>query len=162
MINGLVAPPLREDLLQEAIVYLWHAEEEDPGRDETWYLHGCRLHLQNVMRLGRSLNSFKRSWAQVLNREGTVDGVHFPTQAEPTESFLDDYIVDDFIARLVESLTPQEMETLLCLMDGWSARETAKRLTVSHTMVNRHRSRIAMMASKLGIAPSRNRAPSQS
>ena len=160
-LHGIVArmapPLLREDLMQEAMVHLWRAEEQDPGRDEVWYLHGCRMHLQNFLRLGRSVDSWKHFRRQALQWAETEDGGILPLPAEPTESLWDEVSVNDTMARLVQWLTPQEKDTLRCLMDGLSARETAKRLDLSHTMVNRHRSRIANLALKLGIAPSQTR-----
>ncbi len=55
IVTSLVPPPLREDLMQEAMVHLWRSEQQHPGNSEAWYLQGCRFHLQNVLRHGRSL-----------------------------------------------------------------------------------------------------------
>jgi len=158
MVNRLAPPPLRDDLMQEAMVHLWRAEEQDPGRDEIWYLQGCRLHLQNFLRQGRSVDSWKRFQSQIPNRERLEDGIPLFESEELNTSLWDEASVNDFMAELMQWLTQQEKETLRCLMDGLSARETAKRLNVSHTLVNRHRSRIANLALKLGIAPSPNKA----
>ena len=142
--------------MQEAMVHLWRAEEEDPGRDEIWYLQGCRFHLQNFLRQGRSVDSFKRFRTQLFDEEEAADVFSLFELSEPDRSPWDEASFNDFVAVLEEWLTPHEKETLRCLMDGLSARETARRLDLSHTMVNRHRSRIAALALKLGIAPPRN------
>ena len=158
IVNHLVPPLLREDLMQEAMVHLWRAEEQDPGRDEIWYLQSCRLHLQNYVRLGRSVDSWKRFHSRLLEEDHTVEGFPASPQAEVAESVWDEFGVNDLLAKLVQWLTPREKDTLHCLMDGLSARETARRLGLSHTVINRHRSRIASLALKLGVAPTRNRA----
>jgi DNA-directed RNA polymerase specialized sigma24 family protein len=146
--------------MQEAMIHLWRMEEQDPGKDEGWYLNGCRFYLQNFLRLGRSVDSLKHFRAQVLNRDQAqdgLDGFNLLESAEPNGSLWDEVSVNDFMAELSQWLTAQEKEILLCLMDGLSARETAERLDISHTLVNRHRSQIAKLAMKLGIAPSGNR-----
>ena len=157
IVDRLAPPPLREDLMQEAMIHLWHMEEQAPGQDEVWYLQGCRFHLQNFLRQGRSVDSLKHVRDRVLNREQSGDGFNLVEPGEPNGSVWDEVSVQDSTAAISQWLTPREQETLRCLMDGLSARETARRLKVSHTMVNRHRAQIATLALKLGIAPSRNR-----
>lgn len=162
MVQRLAPPPLREDLVQESMVHLWRTEEQYPGKCEAWYLQSCRFHLQNFLRRGRSLDSWKHCGAQVCCREQSAEGFQLfePAEtngSETNESLLDEVSVNDFLAKLSQWLTPSERDSLLCLMDGLTARESAKRLNVSHTLVNRHRSQIAALALKLGIAPSRNR-----
>jgi RNA polymerase sigma factor (sigma-70 family) len=148
---------LYQDLMQEAMIHLWHLEEQDPSRNEAWYLQGCRFHLQNSLRQGRSVDSLKHFRSRVLHREQTPEGDSLFEPAEPMGSLLEEVSVNDSLAELCRWLTPPEQETLLCLMEGLTARESAKRLNVSHTLVNRHRSHIAKLALKLGIAPSRTR-----
>ena len=58
------------------------------------------------------------------------------------------------IARLlVGSLGPREGEVLAYLADGFSVREIAARLQISHTSVIRDRQKIAAAAVKLGVEP---------
>jgi DNA-directed RNA polymerase specialized sigma24 family protein len=35
----------REDLLQEALVYVWSRERRFPEQQRSWYLQGVRFHL---------------------------------------------------------------------------------------------------------------------
>ena len=147
----------QDDLMQEALFHLWQQETECPGQSPHWYLQSCRFHLQNFLRQGRSVDSMKRFRAQVLRREQPDDGMNLVEPEDPNGSLWDEVSANDFMAELSQWLTLQEKDTLLCLMDGLTARETAKRLDVSHTLVNRHRSRIASLALKLGVEPSRNR-----
>jgi RNA polymerase sigma factor (sigma-70 family) len=157
IVQRLAPPPLREDLVQESMVHLWRTEEQYPGRCEAWYLQSCRFHLQNFLRQGRSVDSHKRYGAQALNQDPADDEFQLFEPMETNETLVDEVSVNDFMAELSEWLAPAEKDTLRCLMDGLTARETARLLNVSHTLVNRHRSRIADLAVKLGITPPRRR-----
>ena len=158
-LHGIVArlapPPLREDLMQEAMVHLWRLELRTPGRKEVWYLQGCRFHLQNLVRQGRSVDSVKRFRTQVLDQEPTTDE-SFVEQSNTNGSVWEEISVNDLMTTLSLWLTPQERETLAYLMDGLSAREVARRLNVSHTIVNRYRCRIASLAVKMEGVPQCN------
>jgi DNA-directed RNA polymerase specialized sigma24 family protein len=146
-----------DDLMQEALLHMWRQETECPGESPQWYLQSCRFHLQNFLRQGRSVDSLKRLRSQVVHRDQPVDGLDTFEREDPNGSLWDEVNVNDYMAQLSQWLTPQEKDTLRCLMDGLTARETARRLNVSHTLVNRHRSRIASLAVKLGITPSRTK-----
>jgi DNA-directed RNA polymerase specialized sigma24 family protein len=149
-----------EDLMQEALFHLWRQETTCPGQSAYWYLQSCRFHLQNFLRHGRSVDSLKRLRDQVFQCEGAADGFDPVEAGNPVASGWDEVSVNDFMAELSQWLTPLEKDTLRCLMDGLTARETARRLNVSHTQVNRHRSRIASLALKLGMThPRNNREP---
>jgi DNA-directed RNA polymerase specialized sigma24 family protein len=137
--------------MQEAMVHLWRLELRTPGRKEVWYLQGCRFHLQNLVRQGRSVDSLKRFQTPVLDYEEGADGS--VERSNTNGSVWEEISVNDLMAALSLWLTPQEKETLLYLMDGLSAREVARRLNVSHTIVNRHRCRIANLAVKMEIVP---------
>lgn len=164
IVSRLAPSSLREDLIQEAMIHLWHMEEEEPGRNELWYLQGCRFHLQNVLRQGRSVDSLKRFGAQVLSSEQAADECTLGELAEPNESLWEEVSANDFLTELSYWLTAEEKETLVCLMEGLTARETAKRLNVSHTMVNRYQSALLRTGPATGPAwrkkrescPSRN------
>src|SRR6266446_3938556 len=54
-------PHLQQDLMQECLLHLWQLEGKRPGRTRSWYLQGCRFHLQHCLVSGRSLDSLKRS-----------------------------------------------------------------------------------------------------
>ena len=161
IVSQLAPKTLREDLMQEAMVHLWRSEGRHPGRKEAWHLQGCRLHLQNLLRRGRSVDSYKRMRAHNLNGDAVSDGAEAFEGVDLTVSCRDEVSASDFLSRLTQRLLPQERATLGCLMDGLSARETANVLALSHTMINRHRSRIASLATKLGLA-SPTRQPNES
>src|SRR6266481_3615708 len=52
---------LQQDLFQECLLHLWKLERSRPGRTRSWYLQGCRFHLQHCLVSGRSLDSLKRA-----------------------------------------------------------------------------------------------------
>ena len=153
IVQRLAPAPLREDLVQESMVHLWRTEEQYPGRCEAWYLQSCRFHLQNFLRQGRSVDSHKRYGAQALNQDPADDEFQLFEPTETNETLVDEVSVNDFMAELFRWLTLSEKETLRCLMEGLTDRESAKWLNVSHTLVNRHRARIAGIALKWGLRP---------
>jgi RNA polymerase sigma factor (sigma-70 family) len=154
IVERLAPPALHDDLMQEALVHLWRAEERHPGQRESWYLQGCRFHLQNHLRQGRSVDSIKHHHAQTPNPASADDGTGLSSLPEPDGAFWEEISARDMIAALSRRLTPREKDTLLGFADGLTAREIGKRLGISHTLVNRFRQRIAASASELGISTS--------
>ena len=59
-------PALRDDLLQEARLHLWRMEIQNPGRSTSWYLQSCRFRIQHYLAAGKSVDSVKRRWQQLL------------------------------------------------------------------------------------------------
>jgi RNA polymerase sigma factor (sigma-70 family) len=141
----------REDLVQEAIIHLWQKEIRCPGQSQAWYLRSCRFHLCNWLRHGRSVDSPKHRGARSATQE--EDG---PSEVPWDERTSDESPVEVVCGREITSLlskwlTDREKQVFDCLADGFSARETAKYLKVSHTWVNQQRRRIASLALQLGL-----------
>ncbi len=138
---------LRDDLLQEALIHLWLTQARRPAQTRSWYLQSCKFHLQHYLASGRSVDSTKRSAGQL----------QFAPNAE--EDFFDDsdagntvftsVSARDIISLLSRHLLPQEKAVLLCLADGLGPREIGLRLQMSHTMVIKHRRRIAVLLTRL-------------
>ena len=140
---------LEEDLIQEAIIHLWLREKEHPGQRQSWYIQSCRLHLQNFLRKGRSVDGGKRRHAAGL----PID----PATQDDLETRVDDALLSlvcarDLVAELGKWLTPVEKEILSLAHDGLSLREIGERLNLSHTSVLRHRRSIALLTRWLGLA----------
>lgn len=150
----------QEDMLQEALIHLWRLEERRPGQSVAWYLQGCRYHLQNWLRLGRSIDSVKRSRACVRDGATDDDSEGLLAQLGINSLLWDEVSTNDIISLLSGLLDSQEREVLFCLVDGFSARETAERLNASHTWVGKCRRKIAILALELGLAPHGKRAES--
>lgn len=156
--RAAVNPSLHDDLMQEALVHLWQQELQRPGQRPSWYLQSCRYHLQNHLQLGRSIDSLKRCGGSPLSlgQNGTED----PEDETPDDGagVFAEVSAADMVALLTESLTPVEERILALLLNGFSLRETAVRLKLSHPAVAKHRRRMARMAALLGIAPAQGSA----
>ena len=146
---------MHEDLMQEALIHLWQREQEYPSQRQAWYLQSCRLHLHNYLRLGRSVDSPKRLDAATPELPQSDDPDEPLDPLDAHGEFLDEVIARDLISALSLWLTPTETQVLGCLAVGLSAREIARRTGFSHTRINQCRRRIAMLAVKFGITPSR-------
>jgi DNA-directed RNA polymerase specialized sigma24 family protein len=144
---------LREDLLQEARVHLWLRQKYVPGQTRSWYLQSCRFFLQNLLRNGRSLDSIKRN-ARVCPVSEAAD----EDEAERLHQVDDDPVLGMVSAReiartLQKSLTPAEHSVFTGLAEGKGIREIASCLHVSHTSVQRLRTKIVAVALRLGVEP---------
>jgi RNA polymerase sigma factor (sigma-70 family) len=143
---------LDEDLLQEAIIHLWLRAEERPGQQRSWYIHSCRLHLQNVLRKGRSVDGGKRRHAV-----GLAIGVVQQNDLEPPadDTLLSLVCARDLVAELFKWLAPLEKQILCLSHDGLSSREIGERLNLSHTSIIRRQRNVAALARRLDLeAPS--------
>lgn len=135
-----------DDLIQEASVHLWQRMERQPGQRRSWYLQSCFDHLRNFIRRGRSVDSFRRQ-QPVAAGVGVVAGVDDRPASD--EDVVASVCAQDLVQELSKWLTPAERQTLLCLAEGMSLRETAVRLGTSHTTINKHRRKIEVLAVKL-------------
>ncbi len=147
---------VHDDLAQEVFIHLWLRETQCPGQTQSWYLQSCRFFLQNHLRVGRSVDSHRhhRDHCSTTATDEFVDasadesgvGGSIPAQVSARE----------IVSLLAKWLTPLERQILGFLAEGFSVREIAARLNVSHTSVIRCRRRIAALALKLGIEPPPN------
>lgn len=143
-------PAWHDDLMQEALLHWWRLHQERPNQLPAWYVQGCRFHLRNYLRRGRSVDSERRAWRQTQWASGVDDDGDMELP-DTGESVWREISANDLISTLSLWLTRDEEAVLHCLADGLSARETALRLNCSHTMVNRWRHRIADVAVQLGV-----------
>jgi RNA polymerase sigma factor (sigma-70 family) len=161
-------PAMLQDLIQEAAVHLWQRLEQHPGQQRSWYLQSCRDHLRNYLRQGRSVDSPRRQ--QFLRMDG-VPAEMVADLSPSEEDVLNSVCARDLIEELLKVLAPPEQQTLNCLAEGLSLRETAVRLATSHTTVNKHRRKIEVLVMKLSqtqsahptdIPPAANGRPARS
>jgi len=144
---------LREDLLQEALIHLWVTEVGRPGQTRSWYLQSCKFHLLHYLAAGRSVDSAKRragQW-QAANESDGPNG--FIDEADSGNSVFAWVSARDLISLLSPQLAHQERAVLACFADGLGLREIGRRLKISHTMVLRHRRKIASVLSRLEKPP---------
>ena len=142
---------LREDLLQEATVHLWLTEIRRPGQTRSWYLQSCRFHLQHYLNSGRSIDSAKR-WRDQLVLNGHPSENEFATEpGDAGNSVLTSVSAREIMSLLAPLLSHQEQAVLDCLADGLGPRDIGRKLELSHTMVIRHRRKIASLFTRLEL-----------
>jgi DNA-directed RNA polymerase specialized sigma24 family protein len=154
-------PSLQEDFFQEARLRLWHLRQRSPGQRESWYLHGCELHLRNLTRAGRSIDSIKRGFGLgplVPLRQDQPDDDNdssglFVADVSPFA----EVSARDMVRELSGWLESVDRRILELLSNGFTAREVGEDLGLSHTCINNRRRRIAAVATRLGITSARER-----
>lgn len=150
MIRKLTANgALREDMLQEALIHLWLAEIGRPGQTRSWYLQSCKFHLLHYLSAGRSIDSSKRRSGQLLLVEDDPTPNGFHEHEDSSGSVLASVSARDIMAQLSPQLSRQERAVLECFADGFGLREIGRKLKISHTMVIRHRRKIAALLRRL-------------
>jgi len=142
-------PVLWDDLFQEALIHLWTIESRRPGFTRSWYLQSCKYHLRHYLAAGRSIDSMKRREGRVQTEIESDPESDFYELEESGESVLSDVCAREIITMLSRQLLPPEKAVLDCLADGLGPREIGRRLNISHTMVIKHRCKIASLLSRL-------------
>jgi RNA polymerase sigma factor (sigma-70 family) len=146
-------PELRADLLQEAVVHLWRSQNQRPGQTRSWYLQSCRFRIQHYLAAGRSVDSTKRRIGGLQLDSDSEDGLKILDREDPGESVLESVSARDILALLAPRLHSLERQVLECFADGLGAREIGRKLNMSHTMVIKHRRRIASLLQRLDAPP---------
>jgi DNA-directed RNA polymerase specialized sigma24 family protein len=150
-------PVQQEDLMQESLVCLWNAERTRPGRTRSWYLQGCRFHIQHCLSSGRSLDSPKRAGR---DKRVALDGTDMEPQVSEyhTDGELFELVsFHDTVSVLSNHLGPRERLVLGGLADGLVLREVACKLRLSYPTALKYRRRIAGLTIRLGISSTRHR-----
>ncbi len=151
---------LGQDLMQEAMIHLWLTEAQRPGQTKSWYLHSCKFHLQHYLCSGRSIDSAKRRSGQLLEHDSSDgNGSEEQTDSDSGNSVIAWVSAREIISLLSSRLPPQETAVLGCLAEGLGPREIGRRLQVSHTLVIKHRRKIASLLTRLQ-APANGHRPS--
>ncbi len=141
---------LREDLLQEALIHLWLSEANRPGQTRSWYLQSCKYHLLHYLASGRSIDSAKRRGGQLVIGDGTeTEHQQLIDEGDTGNSVLNHVSARDIISQLSPRLQPREKDVLDCFADGLGPREIGRKLKMSHTMVIKHRRKIATLFSRM-------------
>lgn len=147
-------PVVRQDLMQEALVHLWLLEERRPGQTQSWYLQGCKYHLQNHLGAGRSIDSPKRNGKRVkISTDNEEEGDLASFVADNGDELFGQVSAEDLFTLLRGRLSPIEKVILNLLAQGMGAREIAQQLKVTHPTVIKYRRRIATIALRLGVPP---------
>src|SRR6266404_8830301 len=141
---------LREDLLQEALIHLWLTEARRPSQTRSWYLQSCKYHLLHYLASGRSIDSGKRRAGQ-LQLPNEFDEWDASEESESENSVFTWVSARDIISLLAPQLLPHEKAVLHCFADGLGPREIGRKLKMSHTMVIKHRRKIASLFNRLEL-----------
>jgi DNA-directed RNA polymerase specialized sigma24 family protein len=140
-----------DDLIQEGLIYLWTSESKSPGRTRSWYLHGCKMHLRNVMRRGSSVDSPKRRKGVASHESYSFQHLCTTRDAESSSGIYSGIWANELLDLLNQRLAPEEKALLPLLAIGLSKRSVARRLKLSHTAVLKRHRKIAQTASRLGL-----------
>ena len=145
-------PELQRDLMQESLLHLWVLEQKKPGRTRSWYLQGCRFHLQHFLVSGRSLDSLKR--ASAGNRIA-IDGDDEDPVLHGHRNNGDVFEAvsfSDMVSTLKRKITPRERQVLSGLANGMMLQEIALEFGISYPTVLKYQRKLASLATRLGIA----------
>lgn len=130
-----------EDLYQEMCLYLWqHYRRGLPiGINESYVIKGCEFHIQNFLRKGRQ-KVILSSLDELVTAEGLTLGDILEDTSEKPGSRIESEITVDEIKSA--GLTDREQSVFSYLLRGYTVREVAKELGISHVMVVKHKKRI--------------------
>ena len=127
-----------EDLYQEMCLYLWqrYGQGLPIGINESYAIKGCEYHLQNFLRKGRPMVVFS-SIDELVAPGGVTLGDILEDKSEPLRSRIDSELTIDEIKNI--GLTDKERAVLSSLLKGYTAREAARELGISHVMVLKYK-----------------------
>ncbi len=142
---------LREDLLQEALIHLWLTQARRPGQTKSWYVQSCKFHLLHYLASGRSVDSAKRRGRRFEPDDDADKEERYLEVGDSGNSVYTWVSARDIISSLSPQLAPHERAVLNCFADGLGPREIGRRLNMSHTMVIKHRHKIAALLTRLEV-----------
>ena len=130
-----------EDLYQEMCLYLWqhYAHGIPIGINESYIIKGCEFHIQNFLRKGRP-KVILSSLDELVSPDGPTLGDILEDKRVSSSSGLEDKITVDEIKNL--GLTEKERSVLSYLLKGYTVREAAAQIGISHVMVLKHKKAI--------------------
>lgn len=138
-----------DDLYQEMCLYLWqHYGGGLPiGINEAYIIKGCEFHIQNFLRKGRP-----KAAISSLDEFITPGGLTFADILEDKRAdfrlTIENKVTIDEIANI--GLTDKEKSVLSYLLKGYTIREIARELGVSHVMILKHKKEITKKWRKKG------------
>src|SRR5260221_12712007 len=146
---------LRDDLMQEALIHLWLTETRRPCQTRSWYLQSCKYQLLHYLSSGRSVDSAKRRTGRLTEEANGEAMETLAKESDSGNSVLTWVCARDIIAMLSPQLMSHEQAVLECFAEGLGPREIGRKLKMSHTMVIKHRRKIATLLTRLEFPPRR-------
>lgn len=138
-----------EDLYQEMCLYLWqHYGGGLPiGINEAYVIKGCEFHIQNFLRKGRPKAAIS-SLDELISPGGLTLADILEDKKGDFRSTVESNVTIDEIAAI--GLSDKEKSVLSYLLKGYTVREAAKELGISHVMVLKHKKSIVKKWRKKG------------
>ncbi|MBN1384358.1 MAG: sigma-70 family RNA polymerase sigma factor [Elusimicrobia bacterium] len=130
-----------EDLYQEMCLYLWqHYGQGLPiGINESYVIKGCEFHIQNFLRKGRPKVTVS-SLDELISPGGQTLGDILEDKSRTFASSMEDKLTIDKINGI--GLTEKEKSVFSYLLKGYTVREIAGELGVSHVMIMKYKKSI--------------------
>jgi len=130
-----------EDLFQEMCIYLWqnYSDGLPIGINESYVIKGCEFHLKNFLRKGRP-KAMISSLDEVISSRGQTLGDILEDEKANFRLSIEDKLTVDEIKNL--GLTEKENSVISYLLKGYTVRDIAKEIGISHVMVLKHKKNI--------------------
>jgi len=130
-----------EDLYQEMCLYMWqhYANGLPIGINKAYVIKGCEFHIQNFLRKGRP-KVMLSSLDQLISPGGQTLGDIIEDEKADFRKTAGDNLTIDEIKNI--GLTDKEKSVLSYLLKGYTVREIAKEIGVSHVMIVKHKKNI--------------------
>ena len=133
-----------DDLLQEALLYLWgeYKEGELCEKNDSYLVQGCVFFMKNYIRVAcKSIDLSSTSMDTVINEEtnDTLKDIMYVEDPKARFAFI---MVDITIEDILGCLDPREKKVFLLSLKEMTTREIGKNLGLSHVMVVKLRKKI--------------------
>ena len=122
-------------------MYLWSNFKNGAPVEinNSYILRGCQFHILNYLR-GKREKAVMLSLDVQINEEGNTLKDILPDTREPVEVSVNRKLIIDEIKN--NGFNKREKEVLLYLLEGFTMREIAEKLGISHVMVVKYRKKI--------------------
>jgi len=130
-----------EDLYQEMCLYLWekYSSGLPIGINQAYVIKGCEFHIQNFLRKGRPKAKIT-SLEKLISPRGQTLGDILKDEKADFIPGIDYNLTIDEINGI--GLTDKEKSVLSYLIKGYTVREIAKEMGVSHVMILKHKKNV--------------------
>ncbi|MBU2474328.1 MAG: sigma-70 family RNA polymerase sigma factor [Candidatus Omnitrophica bacterium] len=139
----------QDDLYQEMCLYLWqnYANGLPIGINEAYVIKGCEFHIQNFLRKGRPKASVS-SLDQLISPSGLSLADILEDKKANFRPGVEERLTVDDIKSI--GLSDKEELVLSFLLKGYTVREIAKEMGISHVMVLKYKKSIVKKWQKSG------------
>ncbi len=139
----------QEDLYQEMCLYLWqtYGEGLPIGINEAYAIKGCEFHIQNFLRKGRPKVMIS-SLDEQLPFGGQTLGDILEDKKSDFRYRIENKVSIEEIKNI--GLSDKEQVVLSCLLEGFTVRQIAGKMGISHVMVLKHKKGIIKKWKKRG------------